>query len=700
MWFQVVKIRVVVLWFVCMVIGVYLPMSIRAATPPSLQTVDSVLLYIEQCKAPALLESQKEKILNKALAYAYLKKPDSLALKDFARLSLALLKQKNASLFREANRKAILLSRKMGDSVLLAEAYWDLGSFFNTTMILDSAYYAYGKAQSIYEKSGNYYNSGRMLINMASGQMMVKDYVGSEATTVMALERLKPLDKYEELYFCYNNLGIVANDLEEYDRAIVYYNQALDYLNKLEIDGQQKIGLENNIGVVYKDKGDYPEASLRFNAVLQTDSFRYRRPDLYAKVLNNLADTKLKMRDTSGCFSLIKKAIAIKDSLGNIGNLSPSYGILANYYLYRRDTINAIVNLLKTKSLANNSDDYKRLLETLALLTKIDVENASIHGAAYIHLNDSLQRDERQARNKFARIRFETEELSTENQMLYKDKVALSKQNQMWIGLAAVFFTLGLFLYILVNQRAKNQKLQFQQEQQMSNQEIFNLMLAQGQKVAEVKRNEQKRISEELHDGVLGKMLGARMILTGLNKRVDDEAIQERSTAIVALKKIENEVRIISHDLSHAAYRKVNNFVADVQFLLNNTQPDSGITTHFSYDENQDWDLLIGDIKINIYRIVQESLQNAIKHASCVNFFVTFVMDEELFSITIRDDGQGFSAEKQRKGIGLRNISSRVSKMVGSWELVTAPNEGTLLKVQVPVSFAETTTAEPSELYL
>ena len=57
-------------------------------------------------------------------------------------------------------------------------------------------------------------------------------------------------------------------------------------------------------------------------------------------------------------------------------------------------------------------------------------------------------------------------------------------------------------------------------------------MLAQSEKVEEGKKMEQKRVSEELHDGVLGKMLGARMMLLGLNKKTDPEAIEGRAKAI------------------------------------------------------------------------------------------------------------------------------------------------------------------------
>ncbi|UWX56402.1 ATP-binding protein [Maribacter litopenaei] len=253
--------------------------------------------------------------------------------------------------------------------------------------------------------------------------------------------------------------------------------------------------------------------------------------------------------------------------------------------------------------------------------------------------------------------------------------------------MAFAFFLLGISVYIIINQRAKNQKLLFLQQQQANNQEIFNLMLTQKQKVDEVKRLEQKRISEELHDGVLGKMLGARMVLTGLNKRTGEDAIEARMEAITALKNVEQEVRSISHELSHSAYQKINNFVNSVEDLLSSAKENTNIITTFNYDEDEDYDALKGEIKINMYRMIQECLQNAIKHSEGQNFFVNFERKEDILIVEMGDDGKGFNLDKERKGIGMRNISSRVEKLNGKWFVTSEPNKGTTITLEVPISY-------------
>lgn len=658
---------------------------------------DSVGFYISQSQNKNVSTSLRLGLLLKAYMYAKKQKKDSIRANALSKLSYAFFRNGDSVNFREVNKTAISLGKKIQNSVIVANAYWDLGDFFKRTMTPDSSYYAYSQALKIYEFINDDYNSSLMLLNMAAQQETVKDYVGSEANTITAIKRLKPLKKFKQLHLCYNLLGIIAKDLGEYDKAISYYKEALVYTNKLSQNTHYEPRMLNNIGVVYRSKNDYQQAAYNFQAVLNTDSIKQKNIELYAKALNNLAICRIKLKDTFGTKIIIKESIRLKDSLNLESSLATSYATLAEYYLFNKDTAAAIATANQAKELAQGTNNNMRILETLAFLTKVDRKNGSVHGRAYIALNDSLQLEERRARNKFARIRFETDQLSAENEVLSvekeilsEEKELLSKQNQIWAALAAGFFLFGLAIYVIVDQRSKNQKLRFQQQQQFSNQEIFNLMLSQKQKVDEVKRMEQKRISEELHDGVLGKMLGARMVLTGLNKKANEDSIRERSEAIVALKNIENELRTISHELSHTAYQKINNFVNSIESLLASATAQTNISTIFNYDEDEDWDSLLGDIKINVYRIIQENIQNAIKHSGCSNFFVNFEIKEHLYIVTLGDNGKGFSFDKERKGIGLRNIESRVSKMKGKLSVNTEIGNGTVTVIEIPAQYSNT----------
>ena len=642
---------------------------------------DSVFILIEQGKNSTIPKEERVSLLEKAHTAASNSTNDTLKLKYFSALSLAYLNLKDSLLFRTMNSESIVYAKIVNDHKTHAEAHWDLGTFFRNNVLQDSAYYHFREAHLLYEVLGDNLFSGRMLYNMADSQVNVKDYTGAEVNVFKAIELLKPIEANKYLYNCYNLLGSISKELKEYDRAIGYFNTAAEYLNKLsdqEINYQEFSSLQNNLGNVFKEQKMYLRAIPYYQNALKADSLIIDSPKDYAIYLDNLASSRLKTGDTLGAKGQLLEALAIRKEENELAGIAKSYFSLAEYYMFQSDTLNALANARLAEQFAIESSNNKRLFETLGILVQLDKENRVKHSLDYIQLQDKLIQEERQARDKFARISFETDQVSAENQVLTRKK-------QIWTGIALTVFTLGLAVYIIISQRVKNQALRFQQQQQASNQEIFDLMLSQKQKIEETKKMEQKRISEELHDGVLGKMLGARMVLTGLNKRNNEEAIQERAIAISALKDVEGEVRAISHELSHAAYQNINNFITSIKELLQSVGKSNGIAHAFEYDESFDWDSMNGDMKINLYRVIQETLQNAVKHAECKKILVNFVRSNDLLNVTIADDGKGFKAKTGKKGIGMRNIESRVSKLNGTWDINSVVDKGTTITFSIPL---------------
>ncbi len=642
---------------------------------------DSIFKWIKQGNKSDNPIEEKTLILKKAHLAADKSTNDTLKPRYFSKLSLAYLKLKDSLLFRTTNRQSMQLSKKVNDSITLAEAHWDLGTFFRNKALPDSAYYNYREAQILYNLIDHEYLSGRMLYNMAKSQVAVKDYTGAEINVFKAIEFLKPLKENRRLHNCYNLLGSISSQLQEYNRALDYFNTAQNYLNRLNdenIINSLSGGLQNNIGNAYKEQDLYSLAIPYYKKALNSEGSISQSSVDFAMYLDNLTYSRFKTGDTLNVRKDLIEALNIRSEEKDFVGVAKSYYSLAEYYLQQKDTAKALGNAKLAEQYALESTNNKRLLETLGLLVLIDKENTSKHAADYIALNDRLIQEERQARDKFTRISFETDEVEAAN-------IVLTRKKQIWTGIAFGVFLLGLAVYVIINQRVKNQALRFQQQQQVSNQEIFDLMLSQKQKIEETKKKEQKRISEELHDGVLGKMLGARMVLTGLNKRTNEEAVEERAIAISALKDVEGEVRAISHELSHAAYQNINNFITSIKELLQSVGTANHIEHTFDYDESFDWDTMKGDIKINLYRMVQETLQNAVKHSECKNILVNFVRGGNLLTVTIVDDGKGFKTKSGKKGIGMRNIESRVGKLNGTWDIESVVEKGTTITFRIPL---------------
>ena len=625
-------------------------------------------------------EEEKNKLLSDAIGLLDSVNNDSIRLGFLSELSLKYLAIRDSANFRVNSKKVLELASEIGDSTRVAESYWDLGTFYGLENVAkrDSAYYYLSQAQKLYTLLGNRLSSARVLLDMAAIQTDVHDNTGAMVNATEAIKSLKFMDDDKNLYRAYNIMGVAAAALNEFEKAIEYYNLASEYVAKINHTQADIASISNNKGLLYFDQGDFVKAKLEFSKTKAYDSLYFISPYSYARVLDHLAMTNLALGTTASVEQDLLRALRIRDSIGDQEGISLNYYNLAQYYLEEGNRSEAYSYASKAKDLSKDIDNNLRYLESLKLLMEIDPNNIAAYNEEYVRIQDSLLLEERRIRNKFERIRFETDETLAENEVL-------ARQRMLWAGIAMGVFLFGVALMIIVLQRIKNQRLRFQQQQQEANQEIFNLMLSQKQKVEEGKQSEQKRISEELHDGILGEMNGIRMVLLGLNNKKDEAAIAFREQAIEKLKEVQEEIRTISHELNDASYQKFHNFINSLEDLLKNICEPAKLTYQLTYDHDVDWDNLQGITKINLYRIFQESLQNCVKHAQASKVYVSMETNEKDMVITIQDNGRGFDTVKSKKGIGHRNIKSRMNKIKGRWYLKSAPGVGTTLILEIPL---------------
>ena len=643
---------------------------------------DSTAIWVAEARKNKQLSLQdKRQLLQKALKYAQTHHPDSTLTKTYSNISLAYKRLGDTTQFKKVNAALMALAKEVGDYQALGEAHWDLGDFYKLSKP-DSAYFHYKEAYhkfleaDLEDRAKDY--PGRILYAMSSTKHNSKEYVGAEKDIVQAIEFFKENGMEYRLFESYNLLANIQSNLGNFDKALEYHLLAKEYLDK---DSKNWFGNyifnKNNIAYVYFQKEDYDKAVNLYNELVAIDSLKTKEPLSYARALGSLAYAKFKNgeSDTDSIQQLLDESDRILTQLGNTYTKARNHEFRAEILAaYEKDTANAIQQAMASKQIAEETNNNDRLLSSLELLTKIDKKNSAKHASAYFNLSEALQAQERGIRDKFARIQMETDEIMEEN-------VALARKIKIWSGVALTVFLLAIAGYVIYAQRVNNEKLKFQQKQQESNQEIYNLMLAQQGKFQEGKQLEQKRISEELHDGILGQMLGIRLILTGLNERDDEAAVNQRAELIEKLRELEEEIRTISHELNEASYRKIHNFIVAIDDLVKTIGESADINCSFTYDEDMDWDKLAGNLKINVYRIVQESLQNCVKHAECNNVWVNFEEADNKLKVTVKDDGKGFNTQKGKKGIGLKNVISRVNKMGGTLKIDSKRGKGATVEV-------------------
>jgi signal transduction histidine kinase len=643
-----------------------------------LKEVDSVLVLLDGVKNTSksfierLSYAENAKILSNEISN------DSLLNQALRYIAVHHYNLKNYNLFKKASKEYLIQSLKIRDSSNLARANGYLGEFYSMASVSDSAYFYFYRAEKIYKALNDEIELGKILRNIAVIQKNEKDYIGSEVTTIEAIALLEPYKETRILSALYNNLGIIYNELGDYDEAIKYHEKTLELKSEFK---KRNILLEgssfNNMAVVFKNALQYDKAIKNFSFILENKDFRKKRPEFYAMVLDNYAHTKFLLNQNEDLPELFYDALKVCDSIDNRYNTITINMHLSEYY----QSINKIDSAKKFAYSANevaknfHNDDY---LKTLLHLSKIEEDSLAVkYYQEYIALNDSLQDNEREIRNKFARIRYETKEIEQKNERITKERLYLLILS---IGLLLTI----LLTYSVISQRAKNKELKFTQQQQEVNEEIYNLMLSQQDKIDEGRAHEKKRISEELHDGVLGRLFGTRLSLDSLNSSTKDDAVKNRSVYIDELKSIEQEIRKISHDLNTDFIAGSSYFDIIKTLVINQTQAYQ-LNYELKKTDDINWDLVSNKTKINLYRIVQESLQNIYKHANATHVVINFNQEDDFILLNITDNGSGFEVNKARKGIGLKNIRSRVAELNGEVKIESEKNYGTRVKISVPV---------------
>ncbi|WP_306567038.1 tetratricopeptide repeat-containing sensor histidine kinase [Flavobacterium lindanitolerans] len=570
-------------------------------------------------------------------------------------------------------------SKSEKDTVSIAKAYSYLGDYYTNTIQQDSAYSYYSKAEKLYKKLNDKSNLGGVYIKIATLQGYANDFLGSELSAIKALNTLRDTEDKSKIYDAYNILGFVSNELKDYDKALEYHNKALDLAiqNKLTVYNEVSNSL-NNIGNVYQNQQRYEEAILKFKEALKDKSLIVNRPVLYGILLDNLAYSKLKIKDYSQLPELFFKSMKIRDSLNLTAGIIYNKIHLSEFYSVKTDTILSKKFAEEALLLSRKTKNQRAILNSLKQLGTIEPQKASIYSEEYIRINDSLQSAERKAKDKFARIEYETDEIIQQ-----KDKLA--EQNRNILFFFGLVVMIGILLFVIKNQRSKTKELMLKQAQQKANEDIYNLMLYQQNKIEEGRTNEKVRIAQELHDGILGRLFGARLNLDSLNKRQDEDAITSRNNYLVELKNIEQDIREISHDLNREKHALNNNFIGIVNNLIEQQETVSQAKVSFVVDMEIEWEKIENYIKINLYRILQEALLNINKYAQAENVRIEIIKQEKTLRLTVTDDGVGFSVSKKSKGIGLQNMLSRAEACEATFDIKSKIGKGTTITVAFPL---------------
>lgn len=197
-----------------------------------------------------------------------------------------------------------------------------------------------------------------------------------------------------------------------------------------------------------------------------------------------------------------------------------------------------------------------------------------------------------------------------------------------------------------------------------------------------VQEKEREDLGKELHDNI-NQLLATSKLYLGMTATPDEKNQQFLTTASGYIDTAIQEIRKLSRSLVAPTLAR-STLPGSIKELTETIGIASELTIQLITDEYKE-EKIDHDTKLMLYRIVQEQLNNILKHAKAKNIQIQLSVLSETIILIIQDDGTGFDTTKTSAGIGLRNISSRAEFLNGTVQIVSSPGNGCTLEVNIPI---------------
>jgi two-component system, NarL family, sensor kinase len=492
-------------------------------------------------------------------------------------------------------------------------------------------------------------------------------------TYFMLLKSAEREKDYASVALLYNNIATVYRETGKNDLVYKYAYEAVGMIKYVKNDSH-KADIHNTLANYYYANYIDSLALIHFNL-----SHKYRlkagiKKDI-AVSWKNLGGIMYEIGNTELAIEYVHTSLKIRREINDKHGLISSFLCLGEIYYYEELIDSSLFYFNSGVEMIDSTISpfvIKQLYDGIALAyeEKADFKNAYLYLQKLIVIKDSILNIENNKQITELNTRYSTEK--KEKEIVLKT-YELQKQKDRNLINAVIFSAAGLllilvfgFVFLRFRQRQR-QKL----EREMAQQEKLRFKA-----VIESEEKERIRIAKELHDG-LGQLLStAKLNMSGLEGSLpsDDEKLLNNSMTL--LDDAVNEVRSISHNLMPTALINYD-IVKAIDSLcdkINNADKINVIFDHDNFSIS-----LTKESEITLYRIIQEVINNMIKHSETSKIEILLQSKVQTVMLKIKDYGKGFDTVKvsESSGIGWQSVLSRVSMLNGKAEIESKAGNGT-----------------------
>jgi signal transduction histidine kinase len=623
------------------------------------------------------------------------------------------------------------LNAATNDSVR-ARTILDMGESIESRSTEKSLIY-YRQALQLAQKIQNKRLILSSLVNLGIGHMESNHLDTAVAYFNLAMPVAVGLRDTNRIAVVYSNLGNAYRYKKDRIPALENFQRAADLLEKKN-DSLRLPAVYQNMSIFLSENNDYRESIVYGNKAYLMAS---AQGDDYTacNALITMSDAWFSLGNTDKQFDLLQKALILMKKTGDLEESGTIYNNLGFYFFTKKDFQKALKQyklsygyaaqmanhfhlceactrmaeiyqkLGKQDSAlkyAEKAEDFAREIGSRSDLKEIYLIRAEIEKSlghvneAYgfisnaLHLGDSLYTTAASEKIAEMEARYESEKKQQQITALEKDRqiglLSLKQKaifNWLMTGLTLTLLVVSFLIYLNLrrSRMLARQTEKIQQQRIVELEKDHELLVVNS--LLKGQEEERGRMARDLHDGLGGLLSGIKfsmhhmkdnLIVTSENMAVFERSLDLIDTSIAELRRIAHNMMpegLVSYGLDEALKQYCSSI--NTNGMLRVTYQSVGLSGRMA-----------DAVEITAYRIIQELLNNVLKHAAATEAMVQVIRDEGRLNIVVEDNGRGFDMKspEEKKGAGWVNIRARVDYLKGQLELNSEPGKGTQVNIE------------------
>lgn len=576
-------------------------------------------------------------------------------------------------------KEALYLAQKLNNLKAVALAFSDIGNCYTRVNKFTEALDYHKKAYALRKQLGLDLKAAGSLSNISIIYKQQGDFKQSAEYMMKALR----------IYESKNDSPLQA--LVKGNLANLYLNMNKPSIAKKYLDESFSISKSKNIksllSTAYSSYTEYYFMVKKFDLAL-INAFQSvaileklnRKSDL-ALINNTIGQIYLEKKKYDVAMDYYNKSLALRKELGDEFGVASCYKNIGYAQVLQKNYSSAEKNYKQALEIFKRINAKEYLNDCNKLLADL-YEKQSMYDKAIFYMKegkkieDSVYNRDTEAKLNELNIQYETEK--KENQLRIQAFEISRRNTYLYVAIGLLLLAIFIAYLIISNQKIKS-SVRIQKE-------ILRQQDLATKAILEAEERERKRIASDLHDGI-GQMFSAvRMNLSSISDDIDFKKSEKKelySKTIDLVDESCKEVRSISHNmmpnvlLRSGLTSAVRDFISKIDSSVLNVNLET-----YGLKERLD-----SNIETVLYRVIQESVNNVIKHSGANQLDIQINIDEKEITVTIEDNGKGFDVRNKDnfEGIGLKNIITRVEFLKGTVEWDSTPGNGTLVAIHIPM---------------